>query len=91
MEGLLMSDHSHSKGKAFKILSAEDLDFINGGATIVESIDDKLLQTSHTQQCNCGCFEPLTNGVNLDICDNCKWAQAPYLGSKATYCSKQFK
>lgn len=86
-----MLNHSHSKGKTFKILNVENLNYINGGAKVVESIDNNLLQTSHTQQCNCGLFEPLTKGVNLNICDNCKWAQAPYLDSEATYCSKQFK
>ncbi len=87
MGGLLMSDHS--KGKKFKILKVKDLDFISGGATVVEKIDGRFLQTSRTQKCNCGLFEPLTNGVSLDICDNCKWAQAPYQGSEITYCSKQ--
>jgi hypothetical protein len=82
---------NHSKGKAFKILKVEDLDFISRGATVVEKIDDKLFQTSCTQKCNCGLFKPLTNGVTLNICDNCKWAQAPYESSEITYCSKQSK
>lgn len=84
-----MSDHSNRK--TFKILKAENLDFISGGATVVEKIDDKFLRASRTQKCNCGTFEPLTNGVTLDICDNCKWAQVPYEGSETTYCSKQIK
>ena len=82
---------NHSKGKTFKILKVEDLDFISGGATVVEKIDDKLLQTSRTQKCNCGLFEPRITGVTLDICDNCSWSQAPYEGSEITYCSKQIK
>lgn len=84
-----MSDYS--KGRVFKFLEAQDLDFISGGATVVKTINDKFLQTSRTQKCNCGLFEPLINGVTLDICDNCRWAQAPYEGSDIIYCSKQIK
>lgn len=82
---------NHPKKKTFKILKVEDLDFISGGATVVEKIDDKFFQTSRTQRCSCGLFEPLVMGVTLDICDNCKQAQAPYEGSEITYCSKQIK
>ena len=78
-----------SKGKVFKISKIEDLEFVVGGANVAEKIDDNLLQTSRTQMCNCGEFEPLRSGVTLNICDNCKWAQAVADDSGIVYCSKQ--
>ena len=78
-----------SKKNTAKLLRVKDLDFISGGATVVDEIGGNLRQTSGTQKCNCGLFEPNFNGVNLNICDNCKWAQAPYQGSRITFCSKQ--
>ncbi len=82
-----MSDYSNSK--VFKIAEKEDLDFISGGAKVVEDINHNHLQTDKTCMCNCGCFEPHTLGITLNICDNCKHAKAPCLNSEKVYCSKQ--
>ena len=80
-----------SKGKIFKISKIEDLEFVVGGANVAEKIDDNLLQTSRTQMCNCGQFEPLHSGVTLNICDNCRFAQAVADDSDVFYCLKQKK
>ncbi len=80
-----------SKGKIFKISKIEDLEFVVGGANVAEKIDDNLLQTSRTQMCNCGQFEPLHSGVTLNICDNCRFAQAVADDSDVVYCLKQKK
>ena len=80
-----------SKGKVFKISKIEDLEFVVGGANVAEKIDDNLLQTSRTQMCNCGQFEPLHSGVTLNICDNCRFAQAVADDSDVVYCLKQKK
>ena len=82
-----MSDYSNSK--VFKIAEKEDLDFINGGAKVVENINYNHLQTSKTHMCNCGCFKPHIQGINLNICDNCEYAKAPCLNSEKVYCYKQ--
>lgn len=80
-----------SKGKIFKISKIEDLEFVVGGTNVAEKIDDNLLQTSRTQMCNCGQFEPLHSGVTLNICDNCRFAQAVADDSDVVYCLKQKK
>lgn len=80
-----------SKNKMYKISKIEDLEFISGGANVVENINDNLFQTSRTHRCNCGDFQPLHTGVSLNICDNCKWAEAVSQDSTVTYCSKQHK
>lgn len=72
-------------------LNLEDCDDVIGGARVVSNIKDGLLQTFCTQKCNCNKFEPINSGVSLNICDNCKWSQAPCEGSKITYCSVQSK
>lgn len=70
-------------------IKENDLDMITGGAAVVTSIDGTCLKTDCTQQCNCGKFTPHTLGVSLNICDNCKYAQAPYDGAPTIYCSVQ--
>ena len=78
-----------SKVKVYRVLKIEDLKFISGGANVRESIDDNLLQTSRTHKCNCGKFSPMNSGVSLNICDNCKYADAVSENSNITYCRKQ--
>lgn len=77
--------------KIFKISEIKDLEYVAGGAATVTNANNNLVQTSRTTRCNCGMFEPLNNGVNLDICDNCKWAEAVSEDSIVTHCQKQKK
>ena len=77
--------------KVFKISEIKDLEYVTGGANVVENVNNNLVRTSRTSRCNCGMFKPLNNGVNLDICDNCKWAEAVSEDSTVTHCRKQIK
>ena len=70
-------------------LNLSDTDDIVGGAKVVDTIDSNLRETSGSQACNCGKFEPANSAINFDICDNCKYAQAPFENSSTTYCTKQ--
>ncbi|MGN1043184.1 MAG: hypothetical protein ACI4PR_00050 [Acutalibacteraceae bacterium] len=70
-------------------LNLSDTDDIVGGAKVVENIDNNFLKTFKSQVCNCGKFEPANSAINFDICDNCKYAQAPFENSSTTYCTKQ--
>ncbi len=72
-------------------LNFSDTDDIVGGAKVVENIDENFLRTFKSQVCNCGKFEPACPAVNFDICDNCKYAQAPFENSGTTYCTQQTK
>ena len=70
-------------------LNLSDTDDIVGGAKVVENIDNNFLKTFKSPVCNCGKFEPANSAINFDICDNCKYAQAPFENSSTTYCTKQ--
>lgn len=71
-------------------LDLSDLDSISGGVKIVEPKQtENLVPTIVNHRCNCGKFEPHTPGVNLDICDNCKYALKTDADSNTTYCGKQ--
>ena len=70
-------------------LNLSDTDDIVGGAKVVENIDNNFLKTFKSQVCNWGKFEPANYAINFDICDNCKYAQAPFENSSTTYCTKQ--
>ena len=72
-------------------LNLSDTDDIVGGAKVVDNIDRNFRETSGSQACNCGEFEPANPSVNLSICDNCKYSQAPFENSTITYCTKQTK
>lgn len=72
-------------------LDLSDTDDIVGGAKVVNDIDSCFLKTFKSQVCNCGKFEPTHSAVNFDICDNCKYAQAPFENSSITYCTQQMK
>lgn len=82
---------SEFEDEVSKISEIEDLEYVSGGANVVENVNNNLVQTSRTTRCNCGMFKPLNNGVNLDICDNCKWAEAVSEDSIVTRCQKQIK
>lgn len=64
-------------------------DFVVGGAHVVDIVNENYLKVPRTQKCNCGLFEPNELCVNIDICDNCKWAQSPYPDSEILRCSKR--
>ncbi len=66
-----------------------DLDFITGGAKVDKNINNEFRQTSNTQPCNCGMFEPSICKSSVKICDNCKWSRAPEENTSMTYCLKQ--
>ncbi len=73
----------------FNQLDSEDADYVCGGINVCENIGSKYFKVSPSQRCNCGQFSHGNKCGHIDICDNCTWAQAPFLGSDTIYCSKQ--
>lgn len=74
----------------FKRLTLKDEDYIVGGAkTISGEVPVNAPSMKRTDVCNCYKFKPANNGLNLTICDNCKFAGAKSDESSSVYCLAQ--
>ncbi len=77
---------SEFEGKSFHILDEKDANYVVGGAKLTNEVDPEWERTSGPMKCDCNKFEPLHCGVNLNICDNCKFGRKEKGNDKKTYC-----
>ena len=68
-----------------------DPDYVTGGAEVVPPKETEgLTPKEHTQQCDCGEFNPNVSGTcGVGICENCKHAKKTSDDSSTVYCTKQ--